>query len=574
MSDGFDERDLRAARPSIDEVARDRARDEIGQRLFGTTGEPHRLGRFVVLDRLGRGGMGVVYSAYDPVLDRRVALKLLRPGPDGDVERMRARLHREAQALARLSHPNVVPVYDVGILEEDVFIVMEFVVGQTLRAWACSRPWHEVVVAYLQAARGLAAAHAVGLVHRDIKPDNGMVGRDGRVRVLDFGLVCDYQPGPDVNIRSAGDGAATAAPTAGRADLTAEVAALAPLPLGDGGDLPTGGGQARMRAGQNQSVRFRSWAEWASSSRPRRRSWARPRTWRRSSYAVPAWARAPISSASAWPCTRHSMRSIPLARNVWPHSWPTRARRAVLPDDAPGILYPAPREPPVPSSIPPAIWPNLRRGLALEPTQRWPSMDMLIDALSAELAAYDRTLSDPRVHRFQRLVFVTLAAIGVISLVSVLYASLRGMAAWFNARSMSAIILGLCVIVVAFLEYARMRWKPAEYLRRLLEVVVVCYGGALFNNGVGLWLGHPHYQTSVSNLVMVAAVFSLASPLDGMAPGHGPCDPRAVPADSRALSRVRHELGLPHPDRSLAGLESPRAAAWRAVAHATAGREQ
>jgi predicted Ser/Thr protein kinase/tetratricopeptide (TPR) repeat protein len=150
------------------------------------------LGRYVVLDRLGRGAMGSVYAAYDPELARRVALKVLRPGAAARQghEAARQRLVREAQALARLAHPNVVKVFDVGTDEGRVFLAMELVEGQSLRRWLePSRGWREALEILEQAGRGLAAAHALGLVHRDFKPDNVLVAEDGRVRVGDFGLV-------------------------------------------------------------------------------------------------------------------------------------------------------------------------------------------------------------------------------------------------------------------------------------------------------------------------------------------------------------------------------------------------
>jgi eukaryotic-like serine/threonine-protein kinase len=147
-----------------------------------------RIARFVVLEELGRGGMGVVYAAYDGELDRRVAIKLVHDHAVDD--RQRQRVLAEARALARLSHPNVVQIYDVGEHEERVYLAMEYVVGRTLRAWLAEAPrsWSEVVAVFLQCGEGLRAAHLAGLVHRDFKPDNAILGDDGRVRVVDFGL--------------------------------------------------------------------------------------------------------------------------------------------------------------------------------------------------------------------------------------------------------------------------------------------------------------------------------------------------------------------------------------------------
>ena len=151
--------------------------------------EPVRIGRYVVLGSLGEGAMGVVYRAYDESLDRKVALKLLHP-QRGDPRAARLRLQREAQALAQLSHPNVVQVYDVGEWNGLDFIALELVRGETLRTWmaARAREWAEIIEVFVQAGRGLAAAHAAGLVHRDFKPDNVLIAEDGRARVADFGL--------------------------------------------------------------------------------------------------------------------------------------------------------------------------------------------------------------------------------------------------------------------------------------------------------------------------------------------------------------------------------------------------
>lgn len=150
------------------------------------------VGPYVLLEQIGSGGMGVVFSAYDPRLDRKVALKLLWRGPQRDDRSSgQARLLREAQALARLSHPNVVAVHDVGTFHGQVFMAMEFIEGDTLTGWLAGgkRRWREVLDVFLQAGRGLVASHEAGLIHRDFKPDNVLVGRSGRVCVTDFGLV-------------------------------------------------------------------------------------------------------------------------------------------------------------------------------------------------------------------------------------------------------------------------------------------------------------------------------------------------------------------------------------------------
>ncbi|HXX29801.1 MAG TPA: protein kinase [Myxococcaceae bacterium] len=161
------------------------------------------VGRYVVLEYVGEGGMGVVYAAHDFALDRRVSLKLVRSGSGKDAELRRARLLGEAQALARVSHPNVVGVHDVGTLGDEVYVALEHVPGLTLGEWLRAAPRSPAAICdvFAQAGRGLLAAHSAGLVHRDVKPDNILLGDDGRVRLADFGLAV---PAGDEGDASAG----------------------------------------------------------------------------------------------------------------------------------------------------------------------------------------------------------------------------------------------------------------------------------------------------------------------------------------------------------------------------------
>ncbi|MBV8760187.1 MAG: serine/threonine protein kinase [Deltaproteobacteria bacterium] len=146
-----------------------------------------QIGRFVVVGQLGKGGMGVVYAAHDRELDRKVALKVMRSA--GATPEERVRMMREGQAMARITHPNVITVYEVGVAEDLVFLAQELLDGGTLGEWLEKpRSQAEILVKFIKAGRGLAAAHAAGLVHRDFKPHNVLLGKDGRVRVADFGL--------------------------------------------------------------------------------------------------------------------------------------------------------------------------------------------------------------------------------------------------------------------------------------------------------------------------------------------------------------------------------------------------
>ncbi len=176
-------------------------RASVAQRLFGAAPAQIHIGRYRVLERIGGGARGIVWAAIDPELDRKVAIKVLH-AREG-LQAARAELVREAKSLARLSHPNVVPVYDAGEHEGRVFVTLEHVSGSTLRRWLdAPHDWREIVAVFVQAGRGLEAAHAAGIVHGDFKPENVLIGDDQRVRVSDFGIA----RGPGEGDETAGAG--------------------------------------------------------------------------------------------------------------------------------------------------------------------------------------------------------------------------------------------------------------------------------------------------------------------------------------------------------------------------------
>jgi eukaryotic-like serine/threonine-protein kinase len=307
------------------------------------------IGRYLILSLLGRGGMGEVYAAYDPELDRRVAVKLLHTARGA--EGARRRLTREARALGKLSHPNVVQVHDVGEHEGDVFVAMELVDGPSLDAFCEGPPqpsWEEVLAAYLDAARGLAAAHEKGIVHRDVKPSNLLRGKDGRVRVADFGLAAaradDASPG-----REAGDASADAPDAApGRAA---------------GGDVTPL--EETIPALSDSDDDAQLTATGAILGTPL--------------YMAPEQYEGLVSAAS----DQHSLCTALYQGlyGVLPFELQPGARLfAILTRKNAG----PPPAPPAGTLVPPRIFRALARGLAPRPEDRFPSMDALAAALRAE----------------------------------------------------------------------------------------------------------------------------------------------------------------------------------------------
>ncbi len=291
--------------------------------------EPAQIGPFVVLRKLGEGAMGVVYAGFDVQLDRKVAIKLVHRHLL-DRPEVRLRMTREAQAMARLSSPNVVHVYQVGEHDDGIYMAMEYIDGLTLGAWlrARPRPWQLVLRTVCDAGRGLAAAHHAGLTHRDFKPDNVLVDADGRARVLDFGLA--------------------QTDTAGQY----EYEQAAPAETTEDEDLPPEGDEIHW------SVRL---------------------TERGKALGTPAYMSpeqhfggvvGPYSDQFSFSITLYE--ALFGYRPFYGDTW-TAIKQQVMR----GVVPP----PPVDSRVPKRVYRALVRGLAVAPDARWPSLDALLDAL-------------------------------------------------------------------------------------------------------------------------------------------------------------------------------------------------
>ena len=344
--------------PTLFDEAETEGAEPRGSHDVATSG---RLARFTLLERIGAGGMGELHAAYDPRLDRKIALKLVRNNGGGS--QGSARLLREAQALAKLSHPNVVTVYEVGVApERGVYIAMEYVRGMTLSARLATDAAeatservriHRLLRLFREAGRGLEAVHAAGFAHRDFKPENVIVGEDGRVRVIDFGLAR--------NVQTSIDGESQARTQSQLDDGTAP-------PLDETGSLsdadldeltPNGELSTLTRAG-------------ALVGTPR--------------YMAP----------EQWLTKRGDSRSdqfafcVALYRAIygaWPFDGPTR--RELMDAVLAGTIPPPPRKPEISDRLQAAIL----RGLARDPNHRAASMGELLDTIDELLEPRSRRLT-------------------------------------------------------------------------------------------------------------------------------------------------------------------------------------
>jgi serine/threonine-protein kinase len=404
-----------------------------------------RVGRLALLRKLGEGGMGVVYAAYDEALDRRVAVKVLKRGVAAS-----AWLVREAQALAKLSHPNVVPVYDVGEHEGSVYLAMEFVEGRTLRAFAeeQERSLGEVLRALAQAGRGLAAAHEAGLIHRDFKPENVLVGNDGRARVVDFGIAGTQSEAPPALPAAPAEpqDRADTGPSAFRTPLT-QAGALIGTP-------------AYMSPEQYRGER----------ATPASDQW---------SFAVSlfevAYGQLPFDGDGP----------VQLAANIL-----TGRLRDVSTCSAPWW-----------------VGQIVKRGLSPDPAARYPSMSALVAELEAQLP---QPHDDPwRVRREQAILFGTLFvyAVGVT-----VYTSLRGVERAVST-SADLLRIGSLFLLVAALAVGAV-WKKLRTSspgRRFAALFVGTPAVVLVHRVVAAGLGESVLHTMVMDLFLVSLAFAVVA---------------------------------------------------------------
>ena len=403
-----------------------------------------RLGRYFVLSSLGEGGMGAVYLGYDDGLDRRVALKVLHQGTV-----THDWLVREGQALARLSHPNVVAIHEVG--EEDglVFLAMEFVDGPTMSSWLeeAPRSFTEILRLFMQAGRGLAAAHKAGLVHRDFKPSNVLAGKDGRARVVDFGIAslgahARADRSPDTN------GHASAPRRAAAAPLTEEGALL--------------GTPAFMAPEQFEGA--------------------------------PATA-----SSDQWSF------GCALYRAVYGVS-PYPPRGGPVPEGSSPSKGPIP--PPAREDVPAWLWPLLRRSLERNPADRFPSIEAMLQAIE-EHVPRDPDLDPTLVVRERQILGACfLVGFAVHGGLLVIPSTARILLDPGGVLGVAAGSIAL-VIVVTLVRWRRLTRNA--YGRRLAAITLASTLALLGHRWIGLRIGMSGAQILVEDSVLLAMFFGVVA---------------------------------------------------------------
>jgi eukaryotic-like serine/threonine-protein kinase len=472
------------SRLTADEVTRDSAAShtdggdadgpEHRERASGYLDHTARIGRFAVLRQLGEGGMGVVYSAYDEQLDRRVALKLLRPGRDNS-ERNQSRMQREARAMAKLSHPNVVQVYEVGRFEEQVFLAMEFVQGKTLGAWlkAAPRTWQQILYVMVQAGRGLHAAHEAGVIHADFKPDNILIDAQDRARVVDFGLSRRADPAGS-SLRAAavpGD---------------AGTSQISPVPTRELEATPASSDldESARREGEHP----RSNARIAGTP----------------AYMAPEQHRhSPADQRS----DQFSFCITLYTALYGKHPFAGGSLLELVINLTDGRIHEPPPGTPVPADVHAAVV----RGLAVDPDARWPSMHELL----AELERGSGRAPDPEfdlsVARRQRIVLSSVIAVSIFT-VSVLILASASDERHLPSPQMNALAGAVInALMLGLIFVFREQLMQNTINRRVMGWLIVSSLAMLVHRTIALLTHVPVASTMVNDLIMLGSIAALAA---------------------------------------------------------------
>ncbi len=466
----------------------------------GYFGESARIGRFAVLRTLGEGGMGVVYSAYDEELDRRVALKLLRPGRDNS-PRNQARMQREARAMAKLSHPNVVQVYEVGRIDEQVFVAMEFVQGKTLGVWlkARERGWLDTLHVLIQAGRGLQAAHDAGVIHADFKPDNILIDAEERVRVVDFGLSRRAEPA-SASLQAA---AATGDPgrsLPGAAAVPGAAAQSMISPAASPGTTPTEPGTARL---QTVPTSVRPPTD-ESGHRPGDEPRSNARIAGTPAYMAPEQHRhCPADQRSDQFSFCVTLYTALYGR----HPFAGGSLLELVINLTDGKLHPPPAGTPVPAAVHAAI----ARGLAALPENRWPTLAELLDALEVASGRDRDPEFDLSVAKRQRVVLAGIIATSILglSVVVILGSPQQDMLPTAVMNAVAGGIINTVLLLVIF--FFRKSLLKNTINRRVTAWLVVSSAAMLFHRTVAVFLDVPVAATMALDLLMLGSIATMAA---------------------------------------------------------------
>ncbi len=427
----------------------------------GYLGESARIGRYAVLRTLGEGGMGVVYSAYDEGLDRRVALKLLRPGRDNSPHNQ-ARMQREARAMARLSHPNVVQVYEVGRWEEQVFLAMEFVQGRTLGAWLKVQPrtWQQILDVMMQAGRGLHAAHAEDVVHGDFKPDNILIDEHDRARVVDFGL---------------SRAAPRESPSASTSAAQVDAEAAPPEPPAEPGNAPAdlGRSQAGKVAGTPAFMAAEQHAGRQADARTDQFAFG-------VTLYTALYGHHPFAGGSL----------LELVINV-----------------TDGKIRPPPADTPVPAGVHAA----LLRALSKDPGDRFPTMHELLEELDHGSGRARDPEFDLSVARRQRVLLAMIVAVSILATSVVLIVGSPG-GDLMPSPADNAIAGGIVnVLLLGLIFVFRRSFFKNTINRRVMAWLVVSGLAMLFHRSFAVLLETRVSTSMVNDLLMLGAIASMAA---------------------------------------------------------------